>query len=273
MHPQAGRLGGRAHPGTMLGAHYPIQRNPIMRTLLSIALLLGSTTFATAQLPKSLKQVSDKVAGKGEAGGLTNDDVIAGLKEALGKGAEQSVTKGSALDGYLKNEKIRIPFPESAYKMKNSLNTMGMSKQVEEFEVTMNRAAEEAAKEALPILRDAVTGMSVGDGFAILKGGNDAATNYLREKTGEALTARFRPIVERANQKVALASYWTPLAKAYNKGGMLTGAKEVDPELDAYVTQKAIEGLFVLIAEEEGRIRQDPSARTSDLLLRVFGNP
>ena len=244
-----------------------------MRILLSIALLLGATTFVSAQLPRSLKQVSDKVSGKAGAGGLTNDDVIAGLKEALGKGAEQSVTKGSALDGYLKNDKIRIPFPASAVKMKNTLNSMGMSKQVEEFEVTMNRAAEEAAKEALPILRDAVMGMSVGDGFAILKGGDEAATNYLREKTSASLTERFRPIVERANQKVALASYWTPLAKAYNKSSVLTGAKEVDPELDAYVTQKAIEGLFVLIAEEEGRIRQDPAARTSELLQRVFGKP
>ncbi len=242
-----------------------------MRTHLTLVLLLVGTTFASAQLPTSLKQIGDKVAGKGDAGGLTNDDVIAGLKEALSKGAEHSVAKGSALDGYWKNDKIRIPFPASAHKMRSTLNTMGMSKQVEEFELTMNRAAEEAAKEAFPILRDAVTGMSVGDGFAILKGGDEAATDYLREKTSASLTERFRPIVERATQKVALTSYWTPLTSAYNKGGMLMGTKAVDPDLDAYVTQQAIDGLFRLIAEEESKIRQDPAARTTDLLRRVFG--
>jgi hypothetical protein len=151
------------------------------------------------------------------------------------------------------------------------LNGIGMTKQVEEFELTMNRAAEEAAKEALPVLRDALMGMSVGDGFAILKGGDQAATAYLRDKTTASLTERFRPIVEQATQKVALTSYWSPLVKGYNKAVMLTGSKAVDPDLDAYVTDKAIQGLFVLIAEEEGRIRKDPMARTSDLLKKVFG--
>src|SRR5690606_10485882 len=121
------------------------------------------------------------------------------------------------------------------------------TRQVEEFEVTMNRAAEEAAKEALPVLRDAVTGMSVGDGFAILKGGDDAATAYLREKTIATLIERFRPIVANATRKVALTSYWTPLATSYNKAGFLTGNKAVDPDLDAYITGKAIDGLFTLI--------------------------
>jgi hypothetical protein len=148
---------------------------------------------------------------------------------------------------------------------------MGMTAQVQEFELTMNRAAEEAAKEALPVLRDAILGMSVSDGFAILKGGDQAATNYLREKTTASLMARFRPIVERATSKVALTSYWTPLTSACNKAGAFTGQKAVDTDLDGYVTQKAIEGLFVLVAEEEARIRKDPMARTSDLLRRVFG--
>jgi len=237
---------------------------------LSLSLSLAFATSSMAQFPKSLKDAANKVTGSGTSG-LSNDEVIAGLKEALGQGAEQSVLKGSALDGYWKNDRIRIPFPPEAEKMKNTLTGIGMSKQVEEFEVTMNRAAEEAAKEALVVLKDAVTGMSVGDGFAILKGGDNAATNYLTEKTTGALTERFRPIVERATQKVALTSYWTPLASGYNKAGMLTGAKAVDPDLDAYVTQKAIDGLFVLIGEEEARIRKDPLARTSDLLKRVFG--
>lgn len=239
-----------------------------MKLLLVAAASLTFTT-AYAQLPGSLKEAVGKVAG---GGSLTNDEVIAGLKEALVKGADQSVLKGSALDGFWKNDLIRIPFPPEAEKMKSTLNNIGMSKQVEEFELTMNRAAEDAAKEALPILREAVTGMSVGDGFAILKGGDNAATNYLTEKTSASLREKFTPIVANSTQKVALTNYWTPLASSYNKAGRLTGAKAVDPDLDAYVTQKAIDGLFLLIAQEEKKIRQDPMARTSDLLKKVFGN-
>lgn len=237
--------------------------------LLLVALSALAFTTASAQLPKSLKEAAGKVTG---GGGLTNDEVIAGLKEALVKGADQSVLKGSTLDGFWKNELIRIPFPAEAEKMKSTLNNIGMSKQVDEFELTMNRAAEDAAKEALAILRDAVMGMSVGDGFAILKGGDNAATNYLTEKTSASLREKFLPIVANSTKKVALTNYWTPLATSYNKAGKLTGAKAVDPDLDAYVTQKAIDGLFVLIAQEEKKIRQDPMARTSDLLRKVFGN-
>jgi len=240
-----------------------------MKKTLILSLLLSVVLPCSAQFPKTLKGMTDKVTGGGTSG-LSNDEVIAGLKEALGKGAEQSVLRGSALDGFWKNDGIRIPFPPEAEKMKSTLSGIGMSKQVEEFELTMNRAAEEAAKEALTVLRDAVTGMSVGDGFAILKGGDRAATTYLTEKTSATLTERFRPIVARATEKVALTSYWTTLASGYNKAGMFTGAKAVDPDLDAYVTQKAIDGLFVLIGEEEARIRKDPMARTSDLLRRVF---
>ncbi len=203
-------------------------------------------------------------------GGLSNADVVAGLKEALAKGAEQSVVRSSALDGFWQNAAIRIPFPQEAEQMKRTLTTIGMGAQVEQFELTLNRAAEEAAKEALPVLRDAVTGMTVGDGFAILKGDEHAATTYLRDKTSAALTQRFLPIVKRATQKVALANYWTPLATAYNKASLFSGSQAVDPDLDAYVTQRAIAGLFVLIGEEEARIRKDPLARTSDLLRRVF---
>lgn len=224
----------------------------------------------SAQFPKSLKDAANKVTGGGGSG-LSNDEVIAGLKEALGKGAEHSVHIGSALDGYWKNDRIRIPFPPEAEKMKSTLTGIGMTKQVEEFELTMNRAAEEAAKEALPVLKDAMLGMSVSDGFTILKGDDHAATTYLTEETSVTLTERFKPIVAQATQKVALAGYWTPLANGYNKAGLFTGAKAVDPDLDTYVTQKAIDGLFTLIADEEARIRKDPLARTSDLLRRVFG--
>ena len=153
-----------------------------MKQIIVFFFICATAFSAQAQFPKVLKDAADKVSG-GDVSGLSNDEVIAGLKEALTKGAEGSVLKGSALDGFNKNELIRIPFPPEAEKMKSTLNNMGMTKQVEEFELTMNRAAEEAAKEALPVLKDAVLGMSVGDGFEILKGGDNAATNYLKEKT------------------------------------------------------------------------------------------
>jgi hypothetical protein len=241
-----------------------------MKNAILLLAVMALHLQAGAQFPKSLKEATDKLSGTSGTG-LSNEDVVAGLKEALVKGAEQSVLQGSSLDGFWKNQAIRIPFPPEADKMKSTLTDIGMGKQVEEFELTMNRAAEDAAKEALPVLRDAVTGMSVSDGFAILKGGDDAATRYLREKTGATLTERFRPIVARSTEKVALTSYWTPLANGYNKAGMFTGAKAVNPDLDGYVTEQAIDGLFTLIAQEEGRIRQDPMARTTDLLKRVFG--
>ena len=210
-----------------------------------------------------------KVTNAGVSG-LSNDEVVAGLKSG---NKVRGVCAERFRAGWLnKNELIRIPFPPEAEKMKSTLNKIGMTKQVEEFELTMNRAAEEAAKEALPVLKDAVLGMSVGDGFAILKGGNNAATNYLNERTNATLMEKFRPIVEKATTKVALTNYWTPLASGYNRATMLTGGTAVDPDLDAYVTEKAIAGLFKLIAQEEAKIRQDPMARTSDLLQRVFGN-
>lgn len=240
-------------------------------TLATMALLAAGCTSTQLQ---SVKDAASEVARSsgGAAAPLTNSDVIAGLKEALSKGAEQSVSFASALNGFNENARIRIPFPPEAEKVKNTLNTLGMNKQVEEFELTLNRAAETAAKEAVPVFLDAIKGMSVADGFAILKGEQNAATQYLQRNTTATLTAKFRPIVENATKSVALTNYWTPLTSAYNKAILLTGGQAVNPDLDGYVTEKAIEGLFVLIADKEAEIRQDPLARTSDLLKRVFGN-
>jgi hypothetical protein len=243
-----------------------------MKKILLLAALIGTSGLASAQLPKVIDRAAGAVQGRGGSGELRNEEVIAGLKEALEKGAERSVEQASKIDGFWGNDRLRIPFPPEADRMKTTLERIGMEKQVNEFELTMNRAAEEATKEAVAVFVTAIKGMSVGDGFAILRGGENAATKYLQEKTMGDLTTRFLPIVEKATSQVALTSYWTPLASAYNKTGALTGARAVDPDLDAYVTQKAIDGLFILVADEEARIRKDPMARTSDLLQRVFGS-
>ncbi len=201
---------------------------------------------------------------------LSNDEVVSGLKEALRVGAERSVSLASATNGFNGNPVIRVPFPEDAIKVRHTLMDLGLKKPVEDFELTLNRAAEEAAKEAVPVFVDAITSMSITDGFAILRDGEQAATNYLKEKTTSALLAKFRPVVESATRKVALTQYWKPVADAYNTATLLTGGKAVEPDLDAYVTRKAADGLFVLLANEEKKIRQDPLARTTDLLKRVF---
>lgn len=233
-----------------------------------VAAALLCSACSSTQFAQVLDETSKQINGGGAA--LTNADVIAGLKEALDKGAEHAVGTASVADGFWKSDRLRIPFPPEAVKVKNTLSDIGMGAQVEKFELTMNRAAENAAKEAVPVFLNAIKGMTVADGFAILKGGDHAATDFLKEKTTAELTAKFRPIVEKATQQVALTNYWTPLSNAYNTATLLTGGQSVNPDLDAYVTQKAIDGLFVLVADEEQQIRKDPLARTTDLLKRVF---
>lgn len=199
---------------------------------------------------------------------LTNDEVIKGLKEALTVGTNNSSGMVAKADGYLKNPKVFIPWPEEAKDMKARLIKMGMQKKVTEFETSLNRAAEEAAKKAAPVFVDAITNMSVGDGFAILNGNDTAATHYLREKTYAPLKEKFMPTIKEAVTKAKVASYWKPLATAYNK---IPGVKKQNPNLDDYVCTKAINGLMTLISDEEAKIRKDPMARVTDLLKKVFG--
>lgn len=208
------------------------------------------------------------LTGSAGAPALTNDEVINGLKEALNVGTNNSSGLASKADGFLKNPAIFIPWPEEAKDMRAKLIKMGMQKKVTEFETSLNRAAEEAAKKSVPVFKDAITGMSIGDGFAILNGGDTAATHYLREKTYAPLKEKFMPTIKEAVTKAKVASYWKPLATAYNK---LPGVKKQNPNLDDYVCNKAINGLMTLIKDEEAKIRKDPMAQVTDLLKKVFG--
>lgn len=230
-------------------------------------LLLVVLVLFTACSPQELQSILN---GAGTSTALSNEEVVAGLKEALRTGAERSVAKASATDGFLGDARIRIPFPPEAIKVKNTLSDLGMRQPVEDFERTMNRAAEQAAKEAVPVFVEAITSMTIQDGFNLLRGGENAATNFLRDRTSASLRARFEPVVAQATREVALTSYWQPLASAYNTATLFTGGMAVDPDLNAYVTTKAMDGLFLLLAEEERRIRVDPLARTTELLRKVF---
>jgi len=251
-----------------------------MKHLLIIAsIFIGFTANAQSYLDKlkrqkdSLERVAKEktnaVISGTTAPKLTNEEVIKGLKEALSVGTNSSTSIASKADGFYKNPKVFIPWPEEAKDMKAKLIKMGMTKKVNDFEMSLNRAAEEAAKKAAPVFVDAITNMSVQDGFAILKGTDTAATSYLRKTTYTPLKDKFMPVVKEAIATVKVTSYWTPLATAYNK---LPGVKKQNPNLDEYVTNKAINGLMLMIAEEEKNIRKNPAARVSDLLKKVFGN-
>jgi hypothetical protein len=220
-------------------------------------------------LEKKGKDMVNSVITGTAAPKLTNDEVIKGLREALSVGTNNSSGTASKLDGFYKNARVFIPWPAEAQAMKDKLLKMGFTKKVQDFEMSLNRAAEEAALKAAPVFLDAITNMSVQDGFAILKGADTAATGYLRKTTYSPLEAKFMPIVKEAIAKTKVTSYWTPLATAYNK---LPGVKKQNPDLDKYVTNKAINGLMLLISDEETKIRKDPAARVSDLLKKVFGS-
>jgi hypothetical protein len=203
---------------------------------------------------------------------LTNEEVISGLKEALNVGIKNAVNLSSVTDGFLKNDTIRLPFPPDAIKVREKAINFGISKQVTTFEETLNRAAEEATKKALPIFIDAIKNMSVSDGFSILKGGDGAATKFLKSQTSNQLVIAFAPVVKEATTKVQLTAYWNPIITRYNSAMTLSGGQKLDPDLDAYITQKAIDGLFYLVETEENKIRKDPLARVSDILVKVFGS-
>ena len=238
-----------------------------MKKLILGAFLLAS--FVTnAQLNlKSLKDKAKSTVESTKKVSLTNDEIVSGLKEALNVGIEKAGSKASAVDGFNKNNLIRIPFPEEAKKMEDKLRMVGMGAQVDSFEVALNKAAEVAAKEAAPIFVSAIKSMNVSDGMNILKGEDDAASQYLSKTTNDSLYATFKPIVETALKKVKVAQYWNPLASRYNK---IPLTQKVNPDLEDYTTKKAMEGLFKLLAQEEKKIRDNPAARTTDLLKKVF---
>lgn len=203
---------------------------------------------------------------------LTNDEVVSGLKEALQLGIKNSVNLTSVTDGFLKNADIRLPFPADAMKVKQKALEWGLTSQVEKFETTLNRAAEEATKEALPIFANAITNMSLQDGFAILNGGNGAATKFLKDNTTSQLVTAFSPKVQEAISKVKLTDYWNPIVNKYNSAMKISGGDKINPDLNAYVTEMAIKGLFQMVEKEENKIRLDPMARVTDLLAKVFGS-
>ncbi len=199
---------------------------------------------------------------------LSEKDAVAGLKEALNKGTGSAVSKLGRPDGFLGNPQVKIPLPDSLQKADHALSRFGMGKYTQELVVSMNRAAELAVPEAKNLLLDAVKQMTVQDAKKILTGGNTAATDYFRAKTSQPLAAKFLPIVQQATAKVQLAQKYDQFAGKASDLGLLD---KQQANLEQYVTQKALDGLFFMIAEEEKAIRADPVGQTSKLLKKVFG--
>ena len=201
-------------------------------------------------------------------GDLSGKEASAGLKEALSRGADMAVSQLGKPNGFMGDARVRIPLPKSLRAAEKMMRTLGMKKQAEELIETMNRAAELAVVEAKPILLESVQKMTIDDARGILAGGDDAATQYFRRTTSTALGKKFLPIVKQATAKVQLADQYSEYAGQAAKLGLL---EEKDANLDSYVTQKALDGLFVMIAEQEKSIRQDPVGTGSKLLQTVFG--
>lgn len=234
-----------------------------------LLLLFFSATIviaAHAQLGDLIK----KATGKNEKGNsnLSTDEIANGLKEALNKGVSEGTTKLSAVDGFFKDAAIKILMPSDAQKVEKTLRGVGLGQQVDDAILTMNRAAEDAAKSASPIFVDAIKQMSIEDAWGILKGGDSAATKYLRTKTTSALTAAFKPVIDKSLEKTGATKYWNTVFSSYNKFAL----NKINPDLSDYVTEKALSGIFYQIALEEMKIRKDPVARTTDLLKKVFGS-
>jgi hypothetical protein len=175
----------------------------------------------------------------------------------------------SQVDGYFKNPQIKIPFPPDVKKVEDRLRQIGLGKEVDKFILTLNRGAEDAAKEAKPIFISAIRQMTIQDAWGILRGNDDAATQYLIRTTSAQLKEKFKPVIQNSLQKVNATKYYNDIVTRYNSIPMV---QKVNPDLDDYATDKAIEGLFLMIAKEEKNIRADPAARTTELLKRVFGS-
>jgi len=201
---------------------------------------------------------------------LSNSDVIGGLKQALQKGTQYAVSNLGTENGFLNNQRVRIPMPGALQKVESTLRSLGASRYADEFVETMNHAAEKAVVKAGPLFSKAVSQMSIEDGMKILKGGDNAATEYFRGKTETDLNQQMLPITKEMTNSSGVTSAYKQMIDKLGFARSLVGEQNVD--LDQYVTQKAVDGLFVMVAEEEKKIRKDPVAQTTSLLKKVFGS-
>lgn len=221
--------------------------------------------FSFGQLKGLLDKAKDKVSSV--TGTNSNIDISAGLKEALNKGITEQVSKLTATDGFYKNEAVKILMPEELQKVDKALRKIGLSSLADEGIKSLNRAAEVAVKEATPIFVSAIKNMSIKDAKNILLGNDNAATSYLQSSTSTALYSKFNPVVKESIGKVGADVVWAKIIDKYNAIPLVS---KVNPDINDYVTNKAMDGVFKMIAVEEKDIRTNLDARTSDVLKKVF---
>lgn len=234
---------------------------PFLPLLLLVSLILSSCGL-TLPIPGT--------PGGGPAGPvpLTDAEILAGLRDAIQVGAQKAAGTANKTDGYFKNPKLFIPFPAEAQNVADKVRQLGFNSLVDNFILTLNRGAEDAAGKAAPIFADAVKKMSWEDVRGILKGNDNAATEFFRNKTRKPLYDAFYPVIKNSLDQVEATRYWTDITSTYNKIPLV---KPVNTDLTAYATNKALDGLFLLLADEEAKIRKDPVNRVTDILKRVFG--
>jgi hypothetical protein len=199
---------------------------------------------------------------------LTHNDAANGIREALSTGIAKAVEIVSKTDGYLGNPLIRIPFPPEAKAIEDAVRRIGLGKEADRVVESINRAAENAASGALPIFGDAIKSLTLTDAINIVQGTNErAATDFLQRTTSQQLAEKFKPVIQTSLDKVDATKHWGTVVNAYNKIPLV---QKMNPDLAQYVTDKALEGLFTMVAQEEKEIRKNPVARTTDLLKKVF---
>lgn len=237
----------------------------------SLSLFSGCETMN--QIASNLPQTTTtgSTSSNTQGGTISQTEAVSGIKQALNNGLQNSITTLSAKDGFFGNTAVKVLMPQEAQKIEQTLRSVGMGSLVDKFILSLNRAAETAVKEAAPVFVNSLSQMTVTDAFNILLGSQqDAATGFFKRTTSATLTQKFSPIVESALGKNNVSTYWTQLTSAYNN--LPLSSNKVETNLNAYVTQKAIDGLFLKVADEELKIRQNiGGSRNSGVLQSVFG--
>jgi hypothetical protein len=238
-----------------------------MRRIVVALFVIGlfGASLAHAGLMDKVREYREKK--QGASGEPDSNTIIAGLKEALSVGAKNGVTTVSKVDGYFGNQLIKIPIPENIQKTEKMLRKVGLNKEVDAFILSMNRAAEKAAPKALSFFTDAVKEMTIPDAVGILRGSDTAATDFLRSKTYDRVYGAFKPVVSSAMNDVGVTHAFKEMM---DKARTIPLLKREAVDLDHYVTSKALDGLFVVVGQEEKKIRKDPAARVTELLRTVF---
>lgn len=247
-------------------------RAPLLIGIPAVFLLFAASGgTAHADWREELRKIAQQVmAQPATQSALSDSDILMGLKEALAQGTRNSIASLGRSDGFWKNSGVRVPLPDSIGRFEAKLRKFGAGAPVDQFHLTLNRAAEQAVPQVADLFGNAVRQMNIQDVRGILSGQSDAATQFFKRTTGDAIRAKFLPIVTSATAKVGVTQQYKSLTRSYGPIMQMAGVK--NPDLDAYVTEKAMDGLFTTIAAEEAKIRQDPAARTSEILKKVFGS-